>query len=579
MLGLTRRMRELVRNDEGVALSAVVGLMAVGVVLTAVVASSVVTATGVTTSVRAGVQSQAAAEAGVAAARNGLVSGTCTSTSGRYASATGAVPEYVATIWTKVSGVWARGCPASTSVETRILSTGYASNEGVDGVSARDQTNIEVVLSTLTPPPPTPDPTPTNPPVTLVASGPAVYAYNAGGFGGAGKLVSIDGSSPSVLVKTGDVVCSGGSAAQADWVIDGGAFTVNGSCNITGTVWVDKALTVSGGPSIGGSAVAASIMVSGSSKINGSAWATGDVTLDGGGTQVGVNVTAGGNLRLTGSAVVKKNTWVQLHTSLDWGTNIAGNAVSRTLSVPQWSSGLVSGSTTTTSPNSPGPSPYAAPSRPVVADWVDFAYAASDWVGFTEYVVPAGTNCDYTKLTSIVNGFAGNPGVIDARNCTNAIEVSSYQKLALTNDLAIIANRFNLAGSGGFTSNVDRRLWLINPDTVADRQPTCGANQSFQVAGGFTFDAKLDVMMYSPCAINIGSSTVFTGQVFAGQAVIAGGAQIKFTPVGLPGWNLTTGESAASEPQDPSPDPSTPPVVYTEADRTVVSNRIVTESN
>ena len=68
-------------------------------------------------------------------------------------------------------------------------------------------------------------------------------------------------------------------------------------------------------------------------------------------------------------------------------------------------------------------------------------------------------------------------------------------------------------------------------------------------------------------------------QVFAGQAVIAGRAQIKFTPVGLPGWNLTTGESAASEPQDPSPDPSTPPVVYTEADRTVVSNRIVTESN
>jgi Tfp pilus assembly protein PilX/cytoskeletal protein CcmA (bactofilin family) len=576
VLGLKQRMRTLARNERGAALSAVVGLMAVGVVLTAVVASSVITAQGVTTSVRAGVQSQAAAEAGVAAARNGLVSGTCASTAGRYASVAGAVPEYVATIWTKVSGSWTRGCPANTSVEARILSSGYASSPGVDGQTARDQTNIEVVLTTIPASTTTAPTTPTE--VTLVASGPAVYAYNAGGFGGAGKLVSIDGSSPSVLVKTGDVVCSGGSAAQADWVIDGGAFTVNGSCNITGTVWVDKGLTVSGGPSIGGSAVAASINVSGSSKINGSAWATGDVILNGGGTQVGVNVTAGGNLTIGGSAAVKNNTWVQLHTSLDWGTNIAGNAVSRTLSVPQWSSGLVSGSITTTSPNSPGSSPYAAPARPVVADWVDFTYAKSDWVGFTEFVVPAGTNCDYAKLTAIVTGFAGNPGVIDARNCTNTIEVSSYQKLALTNDLAIIANKFNLGGSGGFSSSVDRRLWLINPDTTANKAPTCGANQSFQVGGGFTFDSKLDVMMYSPCRINVGSSTVFTGQVFAGQAVIDGGSQIKFAPVGLPGWNLTTGASTTGG-SGTTPPPATTTTYAPESQRAVSTSRIVTEQN
>lgn len=574
MLGLTRRMRELAREERGAALSAVVGLMAVGVVLTAVVASSVITATGVSSSVRAGVQSQAAAEAGVAAARNGLVSGTCLASAGLYQSAPGTQPEYVATVWTKVSGVWTRGCPANTTVETRILSSGYAEASGVDGQTGRDQTNIEVVLSTL--PSSTVTNAPTPQPVTLQASGPAIYAYSASGFGGSGTLVSIDGSSPSVLVKSGDVVCSGGSSGQADWVINGGAFTVNGSCNITGTVWVDKALTVSGGPSIGGSAIAASINVSGSSKINGSAWSAGDVRLDGGGTQVGVNVTAGGNLTLTGSAVVKKNTWVQLHTSLDWGTNIGGNAVSRTLSVPQWSSGLVSGSTTTTSPGSPGPSPYAQPSRPVVADWVDFRYATNDWVGFTEYVVPSGTNCDYARLTSIVTGFAGNPGVIDARNCTNAIEVSSYQKLALTNDLAIIANRFNLGGSGGFTTNVDRRLWLINPDTTANQQPTCGGNQSFVVGGGFTFDPKLDVMFYTPCRINIGSSTVVTGQIFAGQATVDGAARISFTPVGLPGWNLTTGLPTTGGSSTP---PTTTTTYQPESARTVVTSRIVVESN
>jgi hypothetical protein len=571
VLGLMQRFRRRIRDEHGAAMAAVVGLMAVTVVLTTVVASSVISASGVTTSVRAGVQSQAAAEAGVAAARLGLVTGTCLARTGRYQSAAAATPEYLATIWIPSGSGWVRGCPAGTGTQVRILSTGYAAAEAVDGVSGRDQTSIEVVLSALEEP--APGPTPTIPPVTIEASGPAIYAYNSNGFAGSGKLISLDGSTPSVLVKTGDVTCSGGSAGQADWVIDDGAFAVSGSCNITGTVWVDKGLTVSGGTVIGGSAIASSVTVTGSSKINGSAWSTGNVVLDGGGTEVGVNVTAGGNLTITGSAKVKKNTWVQLHTSLDWGTNIGGNATSKTLSTPQWSSGLVTGTITRTTPNAPGPSPYAEPPRPVVADWIDFGYAASDWVGFTEVVLSG--NCDYTKLTAAVNSLAGAKGLLDARNCTNTIEVSSWQKLALTNDLAIVANRFNLAGSGGFTSSADARLWLIVPDATPDGLPTCAANQSFAVGGGFTFDAKLDVMIYSPCRVDIGSSTVLTGQIFAGQTSVAGGSTVKFTAVGLPGWDLTTGLSTTT-PATPSPEPTTE---YTESDRTIVSNRIVTESN
>jgi hypothetical protein len=576
VLGLMKKFDRRIRGERGAALAAVVGLMAVSVMLTAVVASSVITATGVTSSVRAGVQSQAAAEAGIATARLGLVSGTCTARTGRYASAAGATPEFLATIWVPSGSGWTRGCPTGTATQVRILSSGYAAAEGVDGVSGRDQTNIELVLSALAQPTAAPAPTPTTPPVTIVASGPAIYAYNSTGFGGSGKLISLDGSTPSVLVKTGDVTCSGGSSGQADWVIDSGAFAVSGSCNITGTVWVDKGLSVSGGTAIGGSAVAASINVSGSSKINGSAWSAGDIVLSGGGTEIGVNATAGGNLTVGGSAKVKKNTWVQLHTSLDWGSNIGGNATSRTLSVPAYSSGLVTGTVTQTNPNSPGPSPYAQPPRPVVADWIDFGYATSDWVGFTEVVLSG--NCDYTKLTAAVASLSGNKGVLDARNCTNAIEVSSYQKLALTNDLAIIANRFNLGGSGGFTTSTDRRLWLIVPDTTPGKTPTCAANQSFAVGGGFTFDSKLDVMIYSPCRVDIGSSTVITGQIFSGQASVAGGSTVNFTAVGLPGWNLTTGLSTTTPvtPADPSPAPTE---TYTESDRTVVSSRIVTESN
>lgn len=581
MLGLTRTLTARLRRDDGAALAAVVGLMAVSVVLTAVVATSVISATGVTTSVRAGVQSQAAAEAGLAQARLGLIQGTCIARSGTYASATGATPEFIATIWVPSGAGWMRGCPLDTSEEVRILATGFAANVGVDGQSGRDQTNIEVVLGALAQPtaPPVDDPDPEPQPAILEPSGPAIYAYSATGFGGSGKLISADGSTPSVLVKEGNVTCSGGSTGQADWVVDGGSLAVSGSCSIAGSVWVDSGLTVSGGTTINGSAIASSIAVNGSSKINGSAWSAGNISLSGGGTEIGVNATAGGNLSVTGSARIKGNAWVQSLTTLDWGVNIAGNLRTRAISAPQNNpQQFVSGTITVTSPNAPGPSPYAEPPRPIVADWVDFGYVAADWVGFTEVTLTG--NCDYAKLTAAVASLSGDRGLIDARACTNAIQVSSWQKLTLTNDLAIVANRFNLGGSGGFTTSDDRRLWLIVPDGVDDNLPTCASGQSFQVGGGFTFDSKIDVMMYSPCPVDIGSSTKFTGQIFAGNVTVAGGATLTFAAVGLPGVDLDTG-LATTTPTETEPDPTEPtaPAGPPESDRPVVSSRIVAEGN
>lgn len=577
MLGLKRRFEKLADGEQGVAMAAVVGLMAVGVVLTAVVASSVITASGVTTSVRAGVQSQAAAEAGIARARLGIVANECIVTNnGRFASS--GTPEYVATVWIPSGTSWVRGCPSGTATQVRILSTGYAASEGVNGVSARDETSIEVILSDV-PQPPTPaDPTPTPAPATLVASGPAIYAYSASGFGGSGKLVSNDGSTPSVLVKEGDVSCSGGSSGQADWIVDGGNLHVSGSCNISGSVWVDGAFNLSGGTVIQGSAIASSITVTGSSKIGGSAWSAGNITLSGGGTEVGVNATAGANLSVTGSARVKKNSWVQGLTTLDWGVMMGGDVTTRTISAPQNNpQQFVAGTITVKAPGATGASPYSQPPRPIVADWVEFGYVPADWVGFTEVLPkPTGT-CDYGKLTQIVTALAGKKGLVDLRGCSNAISVSDHQKLTLTNDLALVANKFALGGSGSFGATGDHRLWLIVPDATQDGQPTCAANQSFQVGGGFGFDPKLDVMMYSPCRVDIGSSTVFTGQIFAGNVTVAGGAAMSFTAVGLPGVDLDTGLSTAT-PATPT-NPATPPPAPSQSERTVVSSRIVEVGN
>src|SRR5690606_15747158 len=119
------------------------------------------------------------------------------------------------TVWVPSGSGWVRGCPPGTATQVRVLSTGYAEAEGVVGASGRDETTLELVLSAA------------SVPTSIDASGPAIYAYNSSGFGGGGKLISVDGSSPEILIKEGDVTCTGGASGQADIVVNNGNLTVS----------------------------------------------------------------------------------------------------------------------------------------------------------------------------------------------------------------------------------------------------------------------------------------------------------------------------------------------------------------
>ena len=136
---------------------------------------------------------------------------------------------------------------------------------------------------------------------------------------------------------------------------------------------------------------------------------------------------------------------------------------------------------------------------------------------------------------------------------------ASHHGFVFQNDIAIIANKFDLAGSANFTSPTPHRMWLINPDTIANQTPDCGG-KSMSIDGGFFWN-NLDTMLYTPCAITIESSTTLTGQLFAYRTTVEGGSHINYTPVGLPGYDLGSGL--------PTGTPTT------EADRVVVSQRNV----
>jgi cytoskeletal protein CcmA (bactofilin family) len=324
-------------------------------------------------------------------------------------------------------------------------------------------------------------------------------------------------------------------------------------------VWASGRVNIPGGPDVAGNVVGNGVTVTGGSKVGGSVWSTADLTMSGGPRIYG-NVTAA-SMNIQGT--ISGNAWIYGLSQLDWGTTLSGNLMTKTLSVPQYSN-LISGTTTVTNPSTPGTSPYATPTRPVVANWVDFAYNASQWPGFAEVVLVSPTDCSYTALKAKVVALGSQSGLIDARACSS-ITIGGADIITLGSDVAIVANKFDFGGGGGFTSSNSRRLWLINPDTTANSLPTCASGESFSVSGGFTFNANLSVMMYSPCAVAIGSSTTFRGQVFSGAASINGGSTIGYVPVGLPGVNLDTGTSTV---------PS-----GTEANRTIVSSRNVQVGN
>lgn len=567
---LLTKIRAL-RDDAGAALASVMSLMLLGALLSVLILSSVVASVASTTAVRATVQSEASAQAGVDVALASVVSGNCVSS---YTSST--APKYTVSVSYTTSPTlttpgltWVNGCPTTAAPFMKIVSTGTAAAPAVGTTTTGNSEAIEAIYAR---------PVST---ATLVASGPAVYAYSSQSFGGSGTLVSLDGTNDAdVMVKVGDVTCSGAAETAGDFVVNQGNLSLSGSCDVSGNLWASGAgkgiVALSGGVEAGSNIVANGLTIS-SGKVGGSVWTTGAVTINS--ATIGGSVTVtGNNFNSGGSNKIAGNVWASGSAEFTNGDDVKGNATAQTLKLSggnvgssgsneAWSRGAVTGVTwytikahltaqsvpsgftagggITVVPAGPGAGPAApaTPVAPTVPNWINFGYTLSDWPGYSVATV---SSCTYANFTAAITGFSGGKGIIDARGCTSAIDFSSYQKLALTNDLAIFTNAgFDLKGSAGFSATTPVNLFLITPDYTVESPavPSC-VSGSFTVGGSFSFDTDISTIIYTPCQVNIGSGIQFYGQVFGGKAAINGGADLFFTAVGLPGYDLNTGTAS-----------------------------------
>lgn len=210
-------------NDRGSALVAVLGVTMVALILTTLIASSVVSAYGFSSSTRAAVQSHAAADAGVAAARAGLyIVGNCAAqpAPGKYSS-TGSL-VYTATVRFDAGSGFQTGCPTVTATRVQIISKGTAQSAGVAGATAGNTRTVEATFNYLTPGP--------------QPSGAGINLY-AGGTIEANSSLDLS-ESGGLVIQNGDLSCGKNNSIINGNVVVTGSLTFTSSCSVNGNAVV-----------------------------------------------------------------------------------------------------------------------------------------------------------------------------------------------------------------------------------------------------------------------------------------------------------------------------------------------------
>ena len=235
LLRIARRLRA---EEGGVALAAVIGLMAVLLLIGATVASATIGSLRHTSADRAAVQARAAAEAGVDAATAGLrTTNDCAdpaiagvdpaAPAASYRSLPGAEPAFVADVESFDAGSgWRAGCPDSDTTSVRVTSTGTASSPGVAGATAGDEVTMEALFDY-------------DPVIVQVPQvGSAVYAHTVDGVLKKFQLSTETNSvATSVAIKHGDVECTNGAQIGGDLLLEDGSASLD-MCDVLGSVHV-----------------------------------------------------------------------------------------------------------------------------------------------------------------------------------------------------------------------------------------------------------------------------------------------------------------------------------------------------
>ena len=516
---------------------AVLGVMAVSGIIAVTTTALSLHALGFTTSTRAGVQAQAAAEAGIDYAAAQLATLSCQSQYSSSSAPIFTVTVSYSTLLTSPGDVdtsWNTGCPTTTSAQrVKLVSTGTASALGVAGNSSGDHRVVEAIYPY----------TPNSSPYTIIPSGAALYAF-AQADPTINNLTITQASTTRAIIEylSGSATCTSGSTIAGDVILGSGGLSVTSGCTINGDLWAANTVNIQSGEVTGNLHVAGdggggySVSLSNSSTVDGDVYSGGPGSFGG---LIGGDVVAGPRSGLS---------------TFNNQASVGGSVVSAgTISAPV---GAIKG---TISQNQSG---IVTPIVPTVPRWIDYAYSPGDWqtsapttctstsisawdltcnAGF--YALLTMKVCDTSTLASALITAQNStvPMILDTRICGPITSLGGYN-LTLKSNLVIVASGFSLKSNAITSSDsTDKSFWMITPDGNLNRTPDCPSNSSATIGNSVTVGSHVGAMIYTPCIIS-NSGDVWRGQMYASSINTSSSFTLNFLPLGLPTVNLSTGE-------------------------------------
>ena len=508
-------------KESGSAMLAVLGVMAVASSIAITTTSVSMHAVGYTTSTRAGVQAEAAAEAGIDFGAASLATSVCKS---QYTNTS--TPIFTVTIsWSALANSlgntdssWVSGCPTDTTAQRlKLVSVGTAALPGLAGNSSENVRRVEAIFPY----------TPTPALSTVIASGGALYSYAQ--VDPTINNLTINQASttrPSIQYLSGSATCTSGSTITGDVILGAGALSITSGCKIDGDLWASNVVNIQSGEVTGnvhakgnGSGGGDSVSLSNSSTVDGDVYSDGPGSFDG---KVGGNIVSGP----TGGNSTFNNR-----------SSVGGSVVSAGIVTAP--AGAIKG---TVSTNQTG---IVTPTIPVVPPWIDYAYNASDWKTSSGslYTVLTLTACDSSTLSNALTTTQNSltPIILDTRICGAITDLTGYN-LALKSDTVIINNGFKLSSNDIESSDTsDKRLWLITPDSNINSTPNCPTGSSGSISPHVTVGPHVGSLIYTPCVIS-NSGDIWRGQMYASSISTSSSFTLNFLPIGLPTVNLSTGQ-------------------------------------
>ena len=236
---LTQESLAVSGNQRGSALMAVLGVMAVTVVIGLTITVATINGLGVTSSNKASVQSRAAAAAGIDFAAAKLPGAALCPT---LFPPAGTPVFSVIVDYLDASGNPVPSC--ATASQVKFTSTGQAQTSGLSGASSGDSSKIESIFAYT--PASTPGPVP---------SGAAIYLASGANFNNGGTITSST-TVPAIQVKTGNFDCDNNTGIIGSVVVVTGTISLK-KCTIAGDAWAFGAATLQTDGTVTGALTAA----------------------------------------------------------------------------------------------------------------------------------------------------------------------------------------------------------------------------------------------------------------------------------------------------------------------------------